>query len=56
MPTETKKEEIEVVVLKDGHTHAGKERKKDERLTVTQADAEWGIKHGVFSKPGKKEG
>lgn len=54
MPTEPKKDEVQVVVIVDNHTHAGKPCKKGDTLTVTRATAEWMAANGVIDKPAGK--
>jgi hypothetical protein len=54
MPNETKKDEVQVTLLKDGHTHKGKPCKKGDIITVTAAQAQFLINQDMVA--GKKEG
>lgn len=54
MPTEAKKDEVQVTLLKDGHTHKGKPCKKGDVITVTAAQAAFLANAGMVA--GKKEG
>lgn len=54
MPTEPKKDEVQVTLIKDGHTHAGKPCKQGDVITVTAAQAKFLAEHGMVAD--KKEG